>query len=557
MHTDCSRQLCLTDLFKIEIAMRYKPRRWVAILFLALSSIFIDAHAEDEFHVTHYDLQLSFDPVHSMISGAVTLSVVSKKTGISTVDLDLFHDYVVAEVLLSKQSLKFSHEKDILKAQLERPANAGERLQLTVKYSGTPSKDGSFTFGKHGDVPMIGSNGLPYSARDWWPSLDTPADKADSADITFTVPGNLFPVSNGKLVSDEKNADGTRTAHWHVSYPIYADVISIAATNYESFQVPYKSKSGKSMHIVFYVYPEDLEKAKAQLPVLADIMEHHVSRFGEYPFLREKYGVAEFAVQSYREHQTIPSLGSNFFTGDRKFDRILAHELAHQWFGNALTVKNWSDVWLNEGFATYANLLWIESRKGEDAYREALKKIDTQTMQHTPGSEDGDGAVFIKDPEHDPNLLGMRTFLKGAWTLHMLRHVMGDQKFFTAMKRYVQKHQYREVETTDFETVCEEQYGKPLSWFFKEWVYGTGRPIYSVNWISGSSPGKALITIKQEQAGLFAMPIDLLLEDASGSKTISVWNDQKTQQYSVGVSGEIKTVVLDPNGWVLKGATTK
>ncbi len=536
--------------------MSSKQHRWVCVL-VVLSSLFASAHAENEIHATHYDLNLSFDPARAAISGAVTLSIVFKKADISTIDLDLFHDYAVGEVHASGKSLTFSHEKDILKIQLEKPAKAGQQLQITVKYSGTPSKDGSFTFSTHGDAPMVASNGLPYSARDWWPSLDTPADKADSADITFTVPGNLFPVSNGKLVSDVKNTDGTRTAHWHVSYPIYADVISIAATNYETFQVPYKSKNGETMPISFYVYPEDLGKAKIQLPVLADIMKHHVSRFGEYPFLREKYGVAEFAVQSYREHQTVPSLGSNFFTGDHKFDRILAHELAHQWFGNALTVKNWSDVWLNEGFATYANLLWIESRKGEDAFHEAMKKIDPQTMQHTPGSEDGDGSVFIKDPEHDPNLLGMRTFLKGAWTLHMLRHVMGDQKFFAALKQYVHQYQYHEVETAEFKNTCEAQYGRPLDWFFKEWIYGAGRPIYSLSWTSAPSANKAVITIKQEQPELFAMPIDLTFEDGTGSKTISVWNDQNTQQYSVPVSGELKTVVVDRDGWILKGTTTK
>ena len=315
--------------------------------------------------------------------------MVFRKADALTIDVDLFHGYAVSEVLVGGKSVKFSHDNDVVEIQLEKPTKVGHRLELRLKYSGTPSKDGSFLFGAHAGIPMIASNGLPYSARDWWPSLDTPADKAESADITLTVPGNLFPVSNGKLVSDIKNADGTRTAHWHVSYPIYADVISIAATNYETFQIPYKALNGDDHADLVLCLSGRPGQSEVQLPVLADIMQHHVSRFGEYPFLREKYGVAEFAVPSYREHQTIPSLGPNFFTGDHKFDRILAHELAHQWFGNALTVKNWSDVWLNEGFATYANLLWIESRKGDDAFHEALKKIDLQTMQHTPGSGRG------------------------------------------------------------------------------------------------------------------------------------------------------------------------
>ena len=140
----------------------------------------------------------------------------------------------------------------------------------------------------------------------------------------------------------------------------------------------------------------------------------------------------------------------------------------------------------------------------------------------------------------------------------MLRHVMGDQKFFAALRQYVHKYHFGQVDTASFEKICEAEYGKSLDWFFKQWIYGVGRPIYSLSWRvkEGASPATIVVTLNQEQPELFAMPIDLTLEGGSGQKTISVWNDQKTQQYTLPLSGELKGLVLDSGGWILKGTPT-
>jgi aminopeptidase N len=279
------------------------------------------------------------------------------------------------------------------------------------------------------------------------------------------------------------------------------------------------------MPMVFYVYPEDLPKAKIDFSVLPDIMRTYAAIFGPYPFLREKYGVAEFSVNSFREHQTLPSYGAARITGDHKNDFILAHELAHQWFGNSISVKSWSDVWLNEGFATYAYALWRERLDGKSAYFQVMKKLDRADLF---------GSVFIADPNDQDKLFSATTFYKGAWVLHMLRHVMGDKSFFRALRTYVRSFSYKNVSTDDFKRVCESEYGRPLDWFFKEWIYGSDRPEYKYNWTTVSRDGnKYTLELKvyqeQKDSGVFVMPLDVVVMTSTGERKFVVWDTLKSQ----------------------------
>jgi aminopeptidase N len=430
--------------------------------------------------------------------------------------------------------------------ELRRPYQRGSRFEVTVNYHGQPKGDG-FSFGEHKSKPMISTYGLPYTAQQWWPCKDTPLDKADSIDLIITVPEPLVVASNGKLISEKQNDDGTRTFHWSVSYPIYPDTVSLAVTNYETFTLPYEYSPTRSMPMVFYVYPEDLPKARTDFSVLPDIMKTYAAIFGPYPFLREKYGVAEFAVNSFREHQTLPSYGAPRITGDHKNDFILAHELAHQWFGNSISVKSWSDVWLNEGFATYAYALWRERRDGTAAYSQAMKKWDRA---------DFSGSVFIEDPKDQDKFFSATTFYKGAWVLHMLKHVMGDDTFFRALKMYVKTFAYKNASTQDYQSVCEKEYGRPLDWFFKEWVYGTGRPEYKYQWSVSRVGAKWVLKLTldqtQTETGTFRMPLDLVVTTPHGEKTFVIWDELKSQNFEFSLAESVTQVSLDPVGWELK-----
>ena len=500
-----------------------------------------------DFAIKRYNLDLHIDPSTKRISGRAHLDILFTSDTLRTISLNMADSLTPISVESENAALRFVHVANHLMVKLQRPYKADSHFELTISYEGSPSRRG-LAFDEHMSAPMIYSYGLPFTAQHWFPCKDAPGDKADSADITITVPTPLVAASNGRLARTTTNNDGTTTFYWRVRYPIYPDVISLAVTNYATFTLPYHyNDSLEAMPMTFYVYPEDLEKAKQQFRILPEMMKHHVAVFGEYPFIKEKYGVAEFAKASFREHQTLPSFAAKLITGGRESDWILAHELAHQWFGNCISVKNWSHIWLNEGFANYAYALWKEDTEGEEAYFNLLRSWD---------KDEFDGSVFINDPTNKDALFSETTFQKGAWVLHMLRHVIGDEAFFNAVRSYVKTYAYKSASTEDFETVCEREYGRPLNWFFKEWVYGVNRPFYQYTWevMPGADRNTVELTINQTQSdpAAFEMPIDVVIKTEKGENKFVIWHKSTCQNFEFSVEGLPERVELDPEGWILK-----
>jgi aminopeptidase N len=492
--------------------------------------------------VQHYRLDLRVDPASQSLLGVVETRAKLLSARPVELALDLSRALIVDTVTVDGHAADFRRQDDQIVVAVKDPPRNAESVSIAVTYHGTPEGKG-FTFAERNGQPAISNYGLPFTARQWWPNKDDPSDKADSADILITVPTPLTAASNGRLLSTTKHGDGTRTFHWRVEYPIYPDTVSVAIAEYVMFEDRYRASDGTVMPLQFYVFPPDEEKARRDFSVLPDMMRSHVQRFGEYPFLREKYGIAEFATYSFREHQTLPSYADKLITGDHANDAILAHELAHQWFGNSLSVKDWRHVWLNEGFATYAAVLFQEGRDGRDAYRTEMNKLADDELT---------GPIFMADVTDSKKLFGAVTFQKAAWVLHMLRHVMGDQQFFAALRKYVAEYSYRNVSTEDFRAVCERVYGKSLEWFFAQWIYGVARPSYQVSWTTAGDHLSLEVRQVQTDAPVFAMPIEVMVKSASGEQRQTIWNDRKEQTFDVPLGD---SVVLDPDGWILKHVT--
>jgi aminopeptidase N len=490
--------------------------------------------------VQHYGLDLRVDPQSKSLRGVVEIRAQLLSSAPTTLALDLARALTVDAVTVDGKPTDFQRSDD----RILIPVAEGKALEIAVTYHGTPQGSG-FTFAERNGQPAISSYGMPFTARQWWPSKDDPADKADTAEIAITVPMPLTAASNGKLVATATNADGTRTFRWRVEYPIYPDTLSVAIAEYTVFQDRYRAANGQVMPLFFYVFPPDEAKARRDFSVIPDIMRTHAQRFGEYPFLREKYGVAEFATYSFREHQTLPSYAEKLITGDHANDAILAHELAHQWFGNSLSVRDWRHVWLNEGFSTYAAMLWMERRRGTAAYRAEMSKMAEQDLH---------GPIFMVDVTDKETVRRGDLRQRRVGASHAEARD-GRREVLRCAAHVRQGVQLSNVATEDFRAVCERAYGKSLEWFFAQWVYGVSRPMYRVSWTAADD--QLALTIRQAQtdAPAFTMPIDVSVTTASGATRHTVWNDRNQQTFQIPMgakTSDIKNVSIDPDGWILK-----
>ncbi|MEE9554281.1 MAG: M1 family metallopeptidase, partial [candidate division Zixibacteria bacterium] len=348
---------------------------------------------QSDYDVKYWELDIDVTNIQGeIVSGKVTMTSEPVVNGLSTVEYDLHVSLSADSVFMSGQPVSYDHSGHILEIDLDRSYDTGEQFTTVVYYHGQPPGGGwgSFSWDTHAGQPIISTLSEPEGAREWWPCKDIPHDKCDSADVKITVPDNLVGTSNGKLISDVDNGDGTRTFHWDISYPITTYLISLAISNYESFTDWYHPVEGDSMPIVNYVYPEHYDNAVEDLSITASVIEIFADLFGEYPFINEKYGHSIFPWGGAMEHQCNTSYGQGLIRGDHAYDWILVHELAHMWFGDMISCDTWPDIWTNEGFASYLEALWIEELDGHTAY--------LNYMRYNNGVNEPSGPIYDPNP---------------------------------------------------------------------------------------------------------------------------------------------------------------
>ncbi|MDZ7291045.1 MAG: M1 family aminopeptidase [candidate division KSB1 bacterium] len=482
-----------------------------------------------------YHLQLKIDPDTYTIEGKLLMEAKSETDGLATVPLDFYANMQVLSV--GESAASFSRAGNIISLNLKQRYQRGEKFRVSVSYRGQPQAGGfgAFTFNKHSGAWIIASLSEPYYARVWWPCKDSPADKADSVQVDLTVPDDLTAVSNGKLEQVE-SADGWKTFSWKERYPITTYLVSVAVSNYAEFGETFTFADGSTMPLVHYVYPEYLASAQVQLADTRDMLAFFNRAFGEYPFKKEKYGHAQFAWGGGMEHQTVTSLSSFG-------DALVSHEMAHQWFGDLITMKSWQDIWLNEGFASYSEALYIEDRDGKKAYHNYMAGMDHSFK----------GSVFVRDTTSVGNIFSITVYHKGAWVLHMLRRVIGDSTFFRLLRSYVADPRYRfgNATTSDFKNLAEQISGKDLDWFFEQWVYREGRPELRYAWKWDGA--QLLLRLKQTQTGdPYRLPLDIAAVAGTDTSRFSVDYDSGFHEYGFATAKPVEQVLIDPENWVLK-----
>ena len=510
--------------------------------------------AAEDYDVHYYRLDITFPSDGTLpFHGSVYMEVRSLIDDLGSITYNLGGSGDIDSIVVAGERIPTSsitRTQDVVKVQLPSALQRQEILGLTTYYR-HPYGGSAVTMKSVQNVDLgkqilsIASQAEPYDARYWWPCKDDPADKADSVDIIFTVDEPLYPVSQGVVLSDISNGDGTRTVHWQSHYPIVTYLVSIAAAeyNYKAYEFTH---SGKTMPVGnwWYGHPADNAEGYAQdmlsgLQVLSDL-------FIPYPYMNEKYGMAEYEWGGAMEHQTVSSMG--FYNTD-----VVIHELMHQWFGDKVTCATFEHIWLNEGWATYGEALFRESRGGLPA----LKAMMATAAYYGPGT------IFVNNPKQNTGSIfsGNLSYNKASWVVHMLRHVVGDEDFFAATKKYLGgdgNENYRSVTTDEFQQYYEDESGMDLDAFFQQWIYGEYYPTYQFEWGSTENGGMYDVTVDIQQLyipdrQLFTMPIDLYFAFSDGSDTtIVVQNDEENEQYSFSFPAKPELVKLDPDAWILK-----
>jgi aminopeptidase N len=486
---------------------------------------------DSTFDVTHYEINLDIPLGSSFITGEVTCNFTSGISNLSSISLQLSSAFVIDSV--GGNALQYSFANDTINITLDGNYNTGEKASVKIYYAGVPpvlNNTKGMRFETHGNnEPIIVTLSTPYLAHLWFPCKDGPGDKADSVYINITVPdtvinGNqLIATSNGTLSGIEISA-GKRKFKWKELYPIIPYYIMSAVSNYSHFQQTINDNSGTSFPIDYYLFKEDSSTSVNGTLDLPEAMNLFIEKFGSYPFENEKYGMSQMGFYGAIENQT--NTIQNKFS--QPWFMITVHELAHMWFGDMITCINWHHGWLNEGFATYAEALWVEHLGGFNGYKNYMNGL-----KYTGG-----GTVYLQDTSNPFGIFLTIIYDKGAWVLHMLRGVLGDENFFNALSQYTSnpEFKYDHASTEDFKEICETVSGMALDFFFDQWIYDEYYPIYSYSYGQDTISNILNLNITQTQGQnswreIFEMPIGVKINFANGSDTlVTLWNDQLTTQ---------------------------
>jgi len=496
------------------------------------------------YDVKWYRCFWNIDPNIDSISGNVTTLFQPVSADIDTLDFDLNQVLVVDSVIYHNYRVTWSHNSDLLTIHFPSALSHLAVDSVTVYYHGVPPENGfgSFVQGTHSGAPVIWTLSEPYGASDWWPCKNGLTDKADSLDIFIRTSPSYKAASNGLLVSSAMQGPEI-VYHWKHRYPIATYLICLGVTNYAVYnhQVPF---GGETLNVANYVYPEDSASAVGPTSQVIRMIQVYDSLFGIFPFQREKYGHAQFGWGGGMENQTMTFVTSFDF-------ELLAHELGHQWFGDKVTCGSWSDIWLNEGFATYLSGLCYEFIL--PSFWERFRQARIKSIISKP-----DGSVFCPDTTNIARLFDNRlSYAKGAMILHQLRWVIGDSAFFSGLRNYLDDAglSYGFARTQNLKSHLESSSGQDLTWYFNDWFTGEGFPTYQVNW--SQTNDTLAFTVNQTQSdpsvSFFEMSIPLKFKNQTRDTLIRFFNSYSGQTFNVMIPFAVDSVIFDPDYQLITG----
>jgi aminopeptidase N len=506
-----------------------------------------DSDLTGGFDALHYRLDLRFPLMSSRFSGTMTLTGMSLRPDLSAIGLHA-SGLTVRSVRVNDETAAFSESDGLLSVSLPGPSALNDTFQVRVDYEAEPNGIGFYYYDS-----CAYTMSEPSDARTWFPCKDVPWDKA-TAELVVTVPAGVEVASNGLLQSRIMSADGEwETFDWKTELPTATYLMCVTMSRHYSRWSDWNVfAGGDSLESQYYIFRWDSAKAREDFLHMTDAIAFFSDRFGPYPF--EKYGMAEVAPFAYggMEHQTMTTINSHWIRGDRSVEDGFVHELAHSWWGDAVTMDDWPDIWLNEGFATYCEALFSEHLYGKESF---LSQVEVMRTTFFNQAQKYDFSVYNPPSGYLFNW-GIE-YNKGGFVLHMLRKTVGDEAFWKIMQTYYETYRYRNASTEDFQNVCESIHGAALDWFFNEWIYQSGYPTFDYSWeIRPQAGSGASVHIALRQAGHpqipCRMPLDLRVENGvSGKRDTTVWLRRETERFVWTVPFKPDTLILDPENAVL------
>ena len=532
-------------------------RTLFTLAFVQLLAVFVAA--QDHYprnwqtDVEHYRFELTLSDETDEISGIAYVYVrfngamdhfsldLTGKNGAKGMTVEQVAEWLPDEN--ETTDFNYTHSGDRLDIQLPKPTANGDRIIFRIRYKGIPDDGLIIDANKYGDRTFFGDN-WPNRAHHWLPCVDHPSDKA-TVDFVVTAPDHYQVIANGYQVEESNLREGIKLTHWQENTPIATKVMVIGAARFAVQHAGWVENTA----VTSWIYPQDREKGfydyeEAVKPL--DFFVHHIG-----PYSYEKLA----NVQSKTRYGGMENAGNIFYyensvTGNRGIESLLAHEIAHQWFGNSVSEKDWYHVWLSEGFATYFTNLYLEHTYGFDRLKEQMK-ADRETAFRF---ESRKMAPIVDTTVRDYNrLLTPNVYQRGGWVLHMLRREMGDEAFWEGIRKYYRQYRNSNALTSDFRAVMETCTIKDLGPFFQQWLYTAGHPKVSVTWTYDEAQKAIKLKLVQNGKMAFHFPLDIGFQDVdhnrTGTETIRV--DQSSQEFTIPAAEKPARLVLDPDVWLL------
>lgn len=494
--------------------------------------------------VQHLKAHWQISPPSRFIEGSVHYQLSALVS--DSLQLALSSRFQMDSIKINNVNAPFQFVNNILKVSLLN-SNGGIDT-LSIHYRGEPEANSySFVSDLFQDIPLVWTLSQPYGASDWWPNFQNLIEKIDSIDVYIQVPTDYTAISNGLLQSNESQQN-TRIFHWKHSYPIPSYLIGLAVSKYEVVKQKSVLSNGDSLLIEDYLLPDDSAQIVDNVSRILPILKYFDSLLITYPFAREKYGHAQFTRNGGMEHTTI-SFINNYHS------ELLAHELAHHWFGNYITCSSWQDIWLNEGFATY-----LAGRSYAYLFGDSLYTHWRKTTKERVCSKP-DGSVFVYDTSEVKRIFDARlSYNKGAFALVMLEYELGEEMFLSLLRNYLNDPllAYSFASTAHFKQHAETISGKNLDTFFNQWIYNEGYPQVSLKWFQNN--GKLTIEFTQKSShpsnDIFEMKLPIGVYGHDFDTVVHVWVNQKQQSFSFDIQERVSSIALDPEARVLAKASS-